>query len=459
MPVALSHLLERFFCIAEGLQIFLRPIINTNTLLAMTRSNPPQTLIPKRYVFPQVANSFQGKFTRLGFRLFFGKTPKPSAKRVDEFAHYHMASDELADQVVDELFKQMHPRDGRQLLAKAVEQGLEALDTEAVGIPNKFRELLQQAETLPAWYNHEKIELAYHVVHRCGRFGMYALGDFALLGGYSNSDISKPLAFTGALNGSSSFDRVSETTSLWLDVTEPSGLQRGAKGYQSAVKVRVMHALIRQKLNQHPEWQNEEWGLPINSADAVATNVGFSMVMLLGCKMIGMRFTDEETEAVLHLWKYIGYLMGDPADWLPETAQEGVDALYLIALANRIQPDEDSIELARSYLESFKEVDEPDTLLPKGWYKRGLYYFHRAYAAYFIPLHIYRALKLPFAWGTQLLVLAQMPYVFCMETLYRLSPSMRLAREKRGRKGQEYIVNSRLQGREVTYQEKQQMAK
>lgn len=422
-------------------------------------SNTSADFVPKRYVFPQARNTFQGRLAKFGFKLFFGCKAAPTAEQVKAFENYHMQSDNLADLAMAEIFEKMPASKGRQLLNDALQKGLAATEAEHGVLPDNFRRLIQQAETVPSWHDSDKLALAYHAIHRCGRFAMYALGDFALLGGYSNSDISKPLAFTGALNGNSSFDRVSETTSFWLDVTEPGGIDVGAKGYQSAVRVRVMHALVRQRLLKHEDWQSEEWGLPINSADAVATNVGFSMVMILGCKMIGMKFSDEEIEAILHLWKYIGYLMGDPADWLPETKQQGVDALYLIALANRVQPDEDSLQLSKSYLESFREAPVPYKWMPKPIYQYALYYFHRAYAAYFIPGNIYRALKLPFAWGSQFLVLAQMPFVVMAESIAKISPRLRLWREKQGRAGQSYIVNSRLQGREVNYQNKQGLAK
>ncbi|MCP4125191.1 MAG: DUF2236 domain-containing protein [Bacteroidetes bacterium] len=191
---------------------------------------------------------------------------------------------------------------------------------------------------------------------------MSVLGDLALCGGYANPDITKPLVFTGALKGENTFDRISETSQFWVDVTRKGALEIGAKGFKVAIRVRMMHAIVRQRILQHKEWKNNEWGWPINEADSLSTNVGFSMAMIFGCKMLGFRISNRKIEAVLHLWRYIGFLMGDDHEWLPKNAAEGLQCLLLINLSNRNIPDEGSRELAMDYLMNFK----PDKNKDKG---------------------------------------------------------------------------------------------
>ena len=256
----------------------------------------------------------------------------------------------LADKAAQELFmsdrKHLH---SFRLMNKVLEQGIDEEDD----VPDSFKQLIQEANTAPVWLDRNKVEHGAAICRRLGSHAMAVLGDLALLGGYANTDISKPLVFTGALKGDSTFDRISETSQFWFDVTRKGALEKGAKGFKSAIRVRMMHAMVRQRLLQNPKWNSELWGLPINEADSLATNVGFSMAMIYGCKLLGFYLPNKDIEAVLHLWRYIGYLMGDDADWLPKTTEEGLHCLLLIHLSNENNPDEESKTFAKDYLNSF----------------------------------------------------------------------------------------------------------
>ena len=409
---------------------------------------------PSRFVYQSQQGTFRARKTAWGLKLLLGCKPEPDKELIDAVAASYSRTDAQGDRVARELFMNAALRQAgvnpHQLLKKAVEEGPDAVDGQ---LTPELKQLIEQASQAPDWLDTHRLERATALIHRWGRFAMYALGDFALLGGYANSDIIKPLAFTGALNGSSTFDRISETTSFWFDVTAIDGLKPGANGYCSAVKVRVMHALVRGRLQQHPQWNSAEWGEPINQGDAVATNVAFSMMMIAGLAMLGWRFRDDEIEDVLHLWRYVAFLMGDDYTLLPQTRQQGVDWLYIIAMGSRVNPDEDCMKLAESYLANFRQV--PGNRLYQ-WY---VYWFHRAYANWFIPADIRQALNIPKAPLLSLVPVLQFPLIRLLDSAARHSPAIDRWLQRFGRRGQHYIVSSRLQGRAVTFADKQSMAR
>ena len=417
----------------------------------MSEQSHPQH--PPRFVY--LAEQARGRSKKIawGLRFLLGVKPNPPAALTDAVANSYHRSDELGDAVAAELFANPELRSAginpQQLLKQAIHEGSAVLDERTPSL----KALLQEAETPPVWLDNDQLLHACQVIHRCGRFAMYALGDFALLGGYANSDISKPLAFTGALSGNSSFDRVSETTSFWFDVTTPGGLERGAAGYSAAVHVRVMHALVRRRLLQHPDWNSAEWGLPINQGDALATNVAFSMMMITGLSMLGWRFSNRDVEAVLHLWRYVAYLMGDDIELLPQNRQQGIDWLYIIAIGSRVNPDADSRQLAAAYLESFRQVPG------SRFHQQFVYWFHRSYATFFIPADIRRALNLPRTPVLGWLPALQFPLLRLADITARLSPRFDRWLQQRGRKAQAYIVNSRLQGRQVSFADKKTLTR
>lgn len=410
--------------------------------------------LPQRFVYSDQHKSLRGLITRLGFAAIFQVYPKPHKTMVEQFSQSFNKADDIGDAVAKELFADRRPAEGMRWLGQGIENGSRSLVDDSGHCPvPQLQQLLAQAEQPPEWLDEALIEHACLITHRCGNHAMYALGDLGLLGGYANSDISKPLAFTGALNGNSSFDRVSETTSFWYDVTEPGGLKVGAKGYNSALRVRVMHALVRARLSKHPKWDNDEWGLPINQGDSLATNIAFSMIMVFGCSLLGWHFRDKDVRAILHLWRYTAYLMGDDYQQLPETRKEGIEWLYMVAMSNRINPDDDSLELAASYLESFKQVPGPKIYQ---WY---VYWLHRIYAGFFIPYDLKKALRLPTTFGLKWLPLVQFPFIRIASWTANYWPALDRWLRRYGRSGQNYIVTSRLQGREVGFEDKETLTR
>jgi hypothetical protein len=56
--------------------------------------------------------------------------------------------------------------------------------------------------------------------------------------------------------------------------------------------------------------------LPINRAD-LAANLGlFSGTLLMGVRALGVPVVDEDSRALMHLWKYVGRLIEVDEDWL-----------------------------------------------------------------------------------------------------------------------------------------------
>lgn len=387
-------------------------------------------------------------FKLLGISLFGTSKVIPDEERVNKFEKYLMESDELSDQVAQDLFgKNVNHKDSFRLMNKVIEEGINMLDE----MPASLKKLIEDSWTDPEWLDRDKVELGAKICRRLGEHAMIVLGDMALLGGYSNPDISKPLIFTGTLMGEKTFDRVSETSQFWVDVTRERALEKGGKGFKSCIRVRMMHAIVRQRMMNHPKWNSEAWGLPINRADSLATNVGFSMAMIYGTKRLGYHIPDNEMEAVFHLWRYIGYLMGDDEEWLPKNATEGLQSLFLVTLSNNNIPDDESKKLAHDYLLSFKpskDVKDKMTYLNQYY----IYLKHKAYARYLIPFDLYKNLELKPVYLLWLpILLIETPYVFVLDRLRKFIPSLEKQMIEKGAQQQEKIISDRMGERQASY--------
>lgn len=217
------------------------------------------------------------------------------------------------------------------------------------GAPAELEQLMNTVSRDPAWLDRRLLDIGARLSQRSGMLGEYVLSCVSLMGGYRSAAANKPIAFTGQLEYMAP-RRLAETAKFGFDVTRTGAMAVGAAGYQSALKVRMMHAHVRLMLDRSAKWRHAEWGLPINQADLIATNVLFSAVYLGGLRVLGLQISDEESLGVMHLWRYIGWLMGVDEELLPANEEDGTRMAWLAGVT---QPpaDEDSRMLGQALMQ------------------------------------------------------------------------------------------------------------
>ncbi|HEX5660545.1 MAG TPA: oxygenase MpaB family protein [Polyangiales bacterium] len=248
-----------------------------------------------------------------------------------------------------------------ELLARALERG-DPLADACVSAPSDAatRALLDQCREVPLWVDVEALSLGARTARRAGVIGNFVLADFALMGGYRSAAIAKALVSTGELTTATARRLIH--TGAYVGLVQRAGaILPGGEAWDATLRVRMVHARVRASLSR--DWDHARWGVPLNQADTLGTNLLFSTGFLEGCKQWGLRFSRDEEEALVHLWRYVGYLMGIDEALLPVDAAGGRRALYLVGLSQPA-PSEDSRRLARSLYEL------PITFARKGWRRR-----------------------------------------------------------------------------------------
>jgi len=256
------------------------------------------------------------------FRWVLGSDPHPTDAQLETLKRYLVLGDPLADAAVAQM---RADGQGRALLDQALAHGIATVPD----APPPLVALFAQLEHEPIWLDHDKLTLACEVSRRVGPWGELALRNLSLMGGYLGAAAAKPLVFTGQLERVTP-RRLVETGKFWLDVTTVGGLARFADGWKSAVRVRVMHAQVRAMLLRSGTW-NPAWGHPLNQADSMATILEFSAIYLFGLRALGFVFRKREREAIVHLWRYVGYLLGVDEHILPACEDDANRAMYLMA--------------------------------------------------------------------------------------------------------------------------------
>ena len=129
---------------------------------------------------------------------------------------------------------------------------------------------------------------------------------------YTENPIVQPLSMTGKYAGDAALNRFMETARFWIDVSDPGGTRPGAPGRATAMRVRIMHVFLRQRITRHPQWNLAAWGKPINQAEATITLLSGGFGAGLGMHKLGYRSTTADTEAMMHFWRYVGTPDGRP---------------------------------------------------------------------------------------------------------------------------------------------------
>lgn len=274
------------------------------------------------------------------FKWMLDSDPQPTEGQMKVIRESMLSGDPLADAVVA-MYGQLPAGKGRKLVDQALEQGIDSLHNP----PQALLALFRQIDHEPIWLDRELLRLGCEVSYRVGMSGELVLRNMSLMGGYLAGAAAKPLVFTGQLDRMAN-RRLIETGKFWMDVTTPGGLERSEEGFKSAVRVRLMHAQVRSMLLKSDNW-DMRWGYPLNQWDSMGTILEFSVIFLTGLRSLGYLFSRREREAVVHLWRYVGYLMGVDERILPANEKDSIRALYQV-MATIGESDDDTRRLGEA---------------------------------------------------------------------------------------------------------------
>jgi hypothetical protein len=128
-----------------------------------------------------------------------------------------------------------------------------------------------------------------------------------------------------------------------LDVTTPDGLRRGGRGVLTARQVRLMHAGVRWLVRHDPRvtrpdparphaavW-NPNWKMPLSQEHMLGALLAFSVRSLMALDTLHVDYDHELAEDWMHLWSYVGHLLGIDERVLPldRTSATALDALLM----------------------------------------------------------------------------------------------------------------------------------
>jgi ER-bound oxygenase mpaB/B'/Rubber oxygenase, catalytic domain len=352
--------------------------------------------------------------------------PQPS----DRYLRALAALDPLADNLAA-AFAELPAGRGRVLLETALNAGMDAVTDP----PQALIDLFTRLDDVPLWVDWDRLERGGRLLLRSGLLGIAVLNLYSIPLMYSSAAGVKPLMFTGQLLRRAP-RRLAETARFVVSTCRPGGLRRFADGFKVTVKVRLMHSQVRRLLWQSGKWK-PEWGEPINQIYMAGTNVALSVILIDGLRRFGFRVSRDEAEAILHLWRYSGYLSGVDPQLLCSTEAEGWQLVNLIRDSEG-PPDADF----RSLLEAVMSASYLPQVDKLAWRTSAGYGLSRS----LIGDELADALGFPRSWGWQWALRTGYPVVAFGDLLQRAIPGGRAWATGFGMRTWDKIIDQILAG-------------
>ncbi|KAL1606675.1 hypothetical protein SLS60_004082 [Paraconiothyrium brasiliense] len=220
---------------------------------------------------------------------------------------------------------------------------------------SKLQELWDEVNTIPPWVDWAQIQRGQNVFYRYGGPALTGLTYQSLLGGMGAARVVETLARTGGFSTKVARRRLFETTQHILQCTRSlDSIQPGGAGWASSIRVRLLHAAVRQRImklaKQRPDYFNlEEWGVPVNDLDQIGTIGTFCATLIwLSFPRQGIFLREQEKKDYVALWRYIGFIMGTPHEHF-ETIEKAKTIMESL-LWNEVHPSDMSKVLANNII-------------------------------------------------------------------------------------------------------------
>ncbi|WPZ32450.1 oxygenase MpaB family protein [Thalassobaculum sp. OXR-137] len=263
-------------------------------------------------------------------------------------ADRYVAATRIGDPEADALMAELqrhNPVDAQSWIARGIEGDPSALDD----APESVRAFFADIDATPPWVDRAGFLPGCRAFHRNSEMFVGAFVAAVLIEGFSTL-ISQSFSITGRIVDQG-VRRLKQNNRQLVEIFLPGGLDRTGDGWKLSVRVRLVHARIRQLLAQDPEWDESAWGTPLSAAHMAYATASFSGLLLKRAAMLGVTLSDEERTSFMQVWRYSAHLMGVPHDLLFTSEDE---ALWLHRIGSTCEPPPtmESIILANGLINS-----------------------------------------------------------------------------------------------------------
>ncbi|MXZ82078.1 MAG: DUF2236 domain-containing protein [Gammaproteobacteria bacterium] len=278
----------------------------------------------------------------------YGRAHAVDPEAADNYVLHGFIGDPELDPVMEDV-SSLRPGE----LHRFITAGMEQDDAVLHQAPESLRRFFEDLKE-PAWLDQDAFRPGVAAFHAQVDRVLSAFVAGVLVEGFSTL-IAKSFRMTGRVQ--STGRRLMQNNRHVMEIFFPGGLLRENDGWKTSVRIRFVHARIRGLLSKHDEWDHEAWGVPLSASNLGLAISVFSKRLLEYSKILGSRFSAEEEESILAIWRYTGYLMGIPESIL-YTDAASAERIYKIGFLCEPPADEDSATMANALINSIPDITQ-----------------------------------------------------------------------------------------------------
>ena len=283
----------------------------------------------------------------------------------DKYIAHTLIGDPAADALVNALATADQEQQS-EFIRAGMDQDEEALRS----APQVVREFFDQIGTQPDWFDPQSVYPGCRGFHAYSDLFLTAFVTDIIIRGFTTL-ISQSFFITRRLNDQG-VRRLRQNIRHLLEIMLPGSLERYGHGWKLSVRIRLVHARVRQQLLASEEWDQEAYGMPLSTAHIALASCNFSGMMLRAAARIGARLNDEERASFMQIWRYAAWLMGVPDALLFRDETEACE-LFRVGYTCEPTPDLASIAMTNSVINlapsviGIEDRDEHKALLSYGY--------------------------------------------------------------------------------------------
>jgi len=263
---------------------------------------------------------------------------------VDRWLYFTQQGDPLADAVMED-FDALPRGLGMKMITQALEDGIDSVENAPISLIRFFEHI----DRVPFWVDSN---LMKHGAN------LFVLNSPIYLAAFTGRVL--PLGFCTYINKSfaasnrlieGGLSRLRANNRHLVESFLPGGLRRDADGFKLSVRIRMIHAQMRFLLKNSPTWDKERLGIPLHAAHIAHSFSAFSAMLFRTGEMLGVKATKLEEKGFMAVWRYVGFLLGVPEEFLTWNVEDG-EHLYNVGWALEPDIDDDARLLTHTLVKS-----------------------------------------------------------------------------------------------------------
>ncbi|MGW0392990.1 oxygenase MpaB family protein [Streptomyces sp. NPDC003042] len=232
-------------------------------------------------------------------------------------------------------------------------------DQDLSQLPERLAQFVKEAAAPPPGWSEADVKAAERFfAHHHGEVSMLQ-GTVGLIGTYLSPTGAFTLRSTGRLGGvEGPGRRLSQSSRLFVDMGNENAM-RDLSLAASVIKVRLVHASVRQLHKKSGEWDYAKWGEPVSQKYTTGAACVFSTQIIQAMRNLGLDVSKDDADGFMCAWHYVNHYLGTPEKWLlPKDADE-VEQLWNSQRDKEWKKTDDGVFMTHQAIEFYKKFLPP----------------------------------------------------------------------------------------------------